>query len=73
METFTMTLLTARDWDIAQLESQLRVQSWFQEWVEALMDGRNPTDRLSQMSPQDAVSLRDGPHPQIVPSSTEET
>ena len=62
-----MSILSQRDWDIAELESQIRVQSWFQEWVEALMEGRNPTDKLSQMSPQDAVALRDGPPPQIAP------
>ena len=65
-------MLTQREWDIAELESQLRVQSWFQEWVEALMEGRNPTDKLSKMSPQDAVELRDGLPPQIAPSPEEE-
>ncbi len=66
-------MLTQREWDIAELESQMRVQGWFQEWVEALMEGRNPTDQLAQMSPQDAVALRDGPPPEIVPSPEEAT
>ena len=64
-------MLTQREWDIAELESQIRVQSWLQEWVEALMEGRNPTDGLSQMSPQEAVDLRDGSPPEIIPSPEE--
>ena len=59
-------MLTAREWDIAQLESEMKVQGWLQEWVEALMEGRNPNDKLQQMSPQEAVDLRDGPPPQIL-------
>lgn len=68
-----MSILTQRDWDIAQLESEMRVQGWFQEWVETLLEGRNPLDKLSQMSPQEALDLRNGPPPQILPSPEEET
>ena len=63
-----MSVLTQRDWDIAQLESQLRVQEWLQEWTEALMRGRNPLDKLSKMTPQEALDLRNGPPAQILPS-----
>lgn len=68
-----MPILTQRDWDIAQLESEMRVQGWFRTWVEALMEGRNPEEQLSEMSPQEALDLRNGPPPQILPPPEEET
>jgi len=62
-------MLTQRDWDIAQLESDLRVQGWFREWVKALMEGRNPLDKLPQMTPQEALNLQNRPPVQILPES----
>jgi len=65
-------MLTQREWDIAELESQLRVQRWFQEWVEATMEGRMPENRLKRMTPQEALELRDRPPSQILPPLEEE-
>lgn len=65
-------MLTQRDWDIAQLESQMRVQSWFQEWMDALLRGRNPLDKLSNMTPDDAVTLRNAEPPTVLPQTEEE-
>jgi len=66
-----MPFLTQRDWDIAQLESEMRVREWFKEWVEALMEGRNPLDKLSKMTPQEALDLQNAPPTQLLPEQEE--
>jgi hypothetical protein len=65
-------MLSQREWDIAQLESQLKVKRWYQEWTQSLMQGRNPAERLEGMTPEDVLKLQSGEMTQILPTETGE-
>ncbi len=67
-----MSILNQRDWDIGQLESEMRVGALYQEWLETLLAGRNPLNQIAESSPDDIQGLQTAGPPQIIPP-TEET
>jgi len=62
-----MSILTQREWDVAQLESEMRAGDLYQEWLEALLAGRNPMNKLATASQADIQNLKTAGPPQIIP------